>query len=151
MVTRRSLAAVLLLTCVAGLAQDKSKNDSQLLQGSWDWDPAAKQSDAKPVVLPEHVVIKGDMVTFHYSMNGKPSTSTSRFNLDPNTSPKFFDFTPFGGANKGKTYHGLYELQDGRLRICYRGPGANRPKDFNDKAAGNDGTVFIVLKRSPSV
>ena len=49
---------------------------------------------------------------------------------------------------KGKTYLGLYEFKDRELRICYRGPGSSRPKDFADKAADGSSTVFIVLKPS---
>jgi uncharacterized protein (TIGR03067 family) len=147
------LAALCSLCGLTGLAQDKPRDDKELLQGRWDWDPAAKQSDAQPVIHLEHVVIKGDTVTFHYKVvkDGTKSTSTSRFTLDPNSSPKFFDFTPNEGGNKGKTYHGLYELKDGRLRICYRGPGSTRPKDFDDKhdPNTNGSTTFIVVKRAP--
>jgi uncharacterized protein (TIGR03067 family) len=146
----RTLAAavVCLLWDLSGVAQNTPKGDAQLVQGSWDWDPAAKQSDAKPVILLERVVIKGDMLTFHYNLDGKKSTSPTKFKLDSTASPKRLDFTPTGGSNKGKTYLGLYEVKPQHLKICYRGPGSTRPKDFNDKLDGNDGTVFIVLKLS---
>ena len=73
------------------------------------------------------------------------------FKLDPEASPKEIDFTPTDkdNPNKGKAYLGLYEVTAGRLRICYRGPGSTRPKDFNDKSAGNEVTTFVVLKLSP--
>jgi uncharacterized protein (TIGR03067 family) len=135
------------------VAQDKPKDDSLLVQGIWDWDPAAKQSDAKPVVLLERVVIKGDTLTFHYSRNGKKFTTPTEFKLDPKRSPKEIDFTPTeeGNANKGKTYLGLYEVKAGQLRICYRGPGSTRPKNFNDMSAGNDVTTFLTFKPSPGL
>jgi hypothetical protein len=52
-------------------------------------------------------------------------------------------------ANKGRTYEGLYEVKDGKLRICYRGPDSTRPKDFEDTSAGNTRTTFISLVRPP--
>ena len=137
---------------LASIAQDKPKDDAHLVQGSWDWDPTLKQSDAQPVVLLERVVVKGDTLTFHYSLDGKKFTTPTEFKLDPKGSPKEIDFTPTDqdNANKGKAYLGLYEVKAGQLRICYRGPGSTRPKDFNDKAAGNDVTTFILLKPSPA-
>ena len=133
-----------------GVAQDKPKGDAQLVQGSWDWDPAAKQSDAKPVLL-KRVVIKGDTLTLHYSMDGVKFSTPSEFKLNPSGTPKEIDFTPTekDNANKGKAYLGLYEIQNGKLRICYRGPGSSRPKNFGDRQDGTDGTTFIVLNPSP--
>jgi uncharacterized protein (TIGR03067 family) len=143
-------ALACLTTGFFGTAEDKPKDDAVLVQGSWDWDPAAKQSDAKPVVLLERIVIKGETLTFHYSLGGKKFTSPTEFKLDSKASPKEIDFTPTedGNANKGKTYRGLYEFKAGRLKICYRGPGSTRPKNFNDKSAGNNVTVFITLMPS---
>jgi hypothetical protein len=43
----------------------------------------------------------------------------------------------------------LYEFKDGKLRVCYRGPGSTRPKDFDDMADGNMATTFFVLKLKP--
>ncbi len=145
--------AALSLLGFTGVAEDKPKDDSQLVQGSWDLDPAAKQFDAQ--MLLERVVIEGDTLTFHYSLRGRKSSTPTEFKLNPKASPKEIDFTPTDkdNANKGKTYFGLYEVKAGQLRICYRGPGENRPKDFNDKQAGTNGTstMFIVCKPSPRI
>ena len=150
----RILAFLALLT-VAGhlsVAQDKPnqpRDDTKLLQGVWSWDPDAKQSEAKPLVLLERVVIKDAKLTFYYKLDGKPITSETTFKLDQKAFPRAIDFTPTEGANKGKTYLGLYELKDGRLKICYRGPGSTRPKNFLDRSQGTNVTTFIVLKPTP--
>ena len=148
----RTLAVLTLcsLCGVAAVARDQPKDDSQLVQGAWDWEPAAKQSEAKPQVLLERVVIRGAKLTFHYKFDDKRFTSETEFKLDPKASPREIDFAPTEGANKGRTYLGLYKIEDGKLWICYRGPGSTRPKNFDDKSAGNDATVFIVLKRPPT-
>ena len=149
------ILVLIALLCVAthsGVAQDKpkqAKDDATLLQGVWHWDPDAKQSEAKPVVLLERVVVKDAKLTFHYKLDGKAFTSETTFKLDPKAFPRAIDFTPTEGANKGKTYLGLYELRDGKLKICYRRPGSTRPKNFLDKAQGTGLTTFIVLKPTP--
>jgi uncharacterized protein (TIGR03067 family) len=144
-----TILAIALLAAVPGFAEDKTP----ALDGSWDWDPTAKQSDAKPVVLLERVVIKGDKLTFHYNLDGKKFTSPVEFKVGPaGGATRDFTFTPLEGANKGQAYLGLCEITAGKLRICYRGPGASRPKDFDDKhdPKTNDGTVFITLIPSPA-
>lgn len=149
----RFLAVVAVCTlCLTGVGKDNPKDDAKLVQGSWDWDPTAKRSEAKPVVILERVDIKGGTLTFHYSLNDMKFATPCKFTLDPKASPKEIDFTPTDEDNpsKGKIYLGLYEVNAGQLRICYRGPGSTRPKNFNDKSAGNDLTVFIVLKPSPA-
>jgi uncharacterized protein (TIGR03067 family) len=139
-------ALVCVIVTLQARAEDKPKEDAKAIQGDWAWDPAEKQSDARPVVLLDRIAIKGDKLTFHYRLGDQVSKSETKFKLDPKATPKRIDFTPTEGGNKGKTYLGLYELKDGQLKICYRGPGSSRPKSFKDKADGTDGTVFIFLK-----
>ena len=43
------------------------------------------------------------------------------FVLDPGKDPKAIDVTSLVGPHKGKTDLGIYELKDGRLKICLRG------------------------------
>jgi uncharacterized protein (TIGR03067 family) len=132
-------------------AEDKTKEDLKLLQGIWDWDPAAKQSEAEPVVLVERVVIKGDTLTIHYSLDGKKFGTPTEFKIDATASPKQINFaaTDKDNAGRGLTYFGLYELKAGQLKICYRGPGSSRPKSFDDKGDGNNATSFLTLKARP--
>src|SRR4051794_30730712 len=100
------------LVVAAPAPKDKVDPDVAPLQGAWDWDPAAPQSEALPRVGVERVVIKGDTLTFHYVMGDKRFASPTVFTLDPKSRPRQFDFTPTEGANKGQTYRGLYEVAD---------------------------------------
>jgi uncharacterized protein (TIGR03067 family) len=145
-----SLSAIGLLCGSIGVAQDKPKDDVKLIKGSWDWDPAEKQSDAIPQT--EKIVSTEDKMTFHYNFNGKKFTTECTFKLNQDGSPKEIDFTPTEGGNKEKPYPGLYEFKAGQLKICYRGPGATRPKNFDDThdTKTNLSTVFIYLKRTPA-
>ncbi len=146
-------AVAVLCACslLPGVAQ-VAPGDGALLQGSWEWDPAVPPPEAIPQVLVERVVVKGDTLTFHYRLGDQRSTHVTRFTLDEKGSPKRIDFTPVGGANAGRTYFGLYDVKDGKLRLCYRGPGSTRPKDFGDKQEPNSSaaTAFIDLVLSPA-
>lgn len=149
--TQYCLALIAICTVgLCGMAEDQPK-DVQRIQGSWDWDPNARQSDAEPVILVERVVIKGDTLTIHYKMDGVRFTTPTKFTLNAAGSPREIDFTPTDKANSnfGKNYLGLYEVKEGQLKICYRGPGSTRPKSFNDTFTGTDQTTFLVLKRAP--
>jgi uncharacterized protein (TIGR03067 family) len=147
---RTAIFALAAFGCTALLAQDPPKGDAELLRSSWDWDPAAKQSDAEPVVLLERIVIKDNILTFHYSLDGKTFTTPTEFTLESTANPKTIDFSPTdkNNDNRGKAYLGIYELKAGQLKIGYRGPGSTRPKDFDDKQdrKTNALTTFIQLK-----
>jgi uncharacterized protein (TIGR03067 family) len=134
----------------APAAKEKVDPDAAPLQGTWDWDPAAEQSAALPRVDLERVVVKGDTLTFHYRMGDERFTSVTTFTLDPKAAPKRIDFAKTEGPRKGQTYLGLYEVADGKLRICYRGPGSTRPTAFDEQKDGNSGTMFIRRVRAPA-
>ena len=125
--------------CAVGDAEDKAKEDETAIQGTWV--TVARTKPAKPDVICEQVVFKGDKLTFHYKLDGQPFTTECKFKLDPTATPKRIDFTPTEGDNKGKPYPGIYEFKDGKLLFAYRGPMSTRPKGFDDAAAGNDVTV----------
>jgi uncharacterized protein (TIGR03067 family) len=141
--TMRTLLLVgwigLLLWSGLSVAEDKPKTDQDAIQGAWEL--VARTEPAKPDVVCERVVFKGDKLTFHYRLDDQRSTSECTFKLDPTAKPKKIDFTPTAGDSKGKVYLGIYEFKDGELCICYRGPGSTRPKGFDDVRAGNNVTV----------
>jgi uncharacterized protein (TIGR03067 family) len=148
-----TIAAVALAATVAPAApapKDKVDPDAAPLQGTWEWDPAAEQSAALPRIDVERVVIKGDTLTIHYNLDGRRFASPTTFTLDPKARPPQIDFTPTEGANKGRAYLGLYEVAGGKLRLCYRGPGATRPTDFGDRKDSTRDTSFLALVRPPA-
>src|SRR5437899_3280675 len=98
-----AVLAVCWLSVFTGLAQDKPNDDLKRIQGTWVWDTAEKQSDARPEILLEQVIIAGNKLTFHYRLGDQRSTSACEFTLDAQAAPKKIDFIPLEGANKGKT------------------------------------------------
>jgi uncharacterized protein (TIGR03067 family) len=156
-------AAAGLLAGTTGIVLKAPSAEVQRVRPASLWDPAKRQSenrpaliteqkrsDAKPLVILEEIVFRGDKLVFHYRFGDQRWTATSVFKLDPTATPKAIDFTPMEGPNKGKTYLGRYEIDGRRLRICYRGPGSTRPNDFSDKAVGDDATVFIDVRSPPA-
>jgi uncharacterized protein (TIGR03067 family) len=122
----------------------KPKTDQEKLQGTWkvvEYSP-----EALPKITLDQLLFKGTKLIWNY----EGRFTETDYTLNPTTTPKSIDFTPIAGGNQGKAYHGIYELEDGKLKICYRGPGSSRPKNFNDKAEGNNGSVYIVLQREPA-
>jgi uncharacterized protein (TIGR03067 family) len=71
------------------------------------------------------------------------------FVLDPGKDPKAIDVTSLDGKEKGQTALGIYELKDGRLRICLRG-WEDAVKGRPTKFSGEDGTglAMITLERA---
>src|SRR5262249_25716715 len=146
-----SLACILLLGGLglgawrlsAQLAGPQAKSDRELLQGTWKVTAAKKNGQAigddelaQIKMLP--VEFKGDTVT---------ARGPCDYKLDPSKTPKAIDVSPQEGppGEKGQTFRGIYELKGDDLRICFRGPGMERPKNFDD-AAGMQ-TMEMTLKR----
>jgi len=77
------------------------------------------------------------------------STSCMTFTLSPGKNPKEIDVTALDGPQKGKMGLGIYELKDGRLRVCLRdweAAAKGRPTEF---AAGKgSGLGLITLERA---
>lgn len=148
---RLGVVVVLVLWTVPSIAQPALDGDKKLIQGSWDWDPAVKHPVAHPPVHVERVVIQGDSLTFHYDLEGRKSFARALYILDPTASPKRIEFTFPEGRTKGVTL-GLYEIDGDRLRICYKGPGEPRPKNFADRQSPNSTvvTTYVELVRTPA-
>jgi uncharacterized protein (TIGR03067 family) len=62
--------------------------------------------------------------------------------LDPSKKPRWLTMRYTGGANKGKTYLGIYDLSGDTLRLCIISDGKTRPKEFS-AAAGTKSTLAV--------
>ena len=138
---------IVLVGAASARPNELCPDDQKAIQGSWD--VVEQLPDAVPNVKYQSLVFKDGKLTFHAALGEQKTTVSCEFKLDPAKTPKHIDFTVTEREKKGNTYSGLYEFKDGQLKICYRGPGSTRPKDFSDKQDGTIGTVFLVLKPSP--
>src|SRR5262245_56738334 len=112
------VVAVLSIASVAR-ADEASEKAAKELEGLWlvvgieAEGRAAAGDDVKDM---RWSIVKGEI----RARDPDGATSKMAFSLNPGKSPKQIDVTALDGPQKGKMGLGIYELKDGRLRICLR-------------------------------
>lgn len=134
----------LLLVCAAGLliaadAKDDAKEDLKKFQGTWETTTEINgetMPDKATVILKDnkYIVKLGDKVV-----------DEGTFKLDAGTKPRSIDSTAEIGPGKGKSILGIYEFDGDSIKICFAGPGKDRPKEFSAKK-GSDNVVYSMKK-----
>jgi uncharacterized protein (TIGR03067 family) len=98
-----------------------------------------------------------ELGTIAWTFDGEEYTGRSgtdlregSFSLDPGQTPKAFDYTETAGAEKGKSYRGIYRfILDDELVLCIGlDENADRPKEFTGKAGSRQ--KMLVFKRKKS-
>jgi uncharacterized protein (TIGR03067 family) len=135
-----------LVLTTTGRSDDRpAADDMKSVQGLWEVTEHTPQGE--PKVTYTKVVFTDDKLVMHSTLGGRTYSVECTFKLSTGDGVKRIDF----GPSKERTYPGLYEIKDGKLRICYRGPGSSRPKNFDDKLDGTAVTTFLVLKLKPGI
>jgi uncharacterized protein (TIGR03067 family) len=131
MLARFVLAFMLLAVTGLCTADDKKKDDKDLIQGEW-----VVVDSTIPQQIGKKIVVKGDEWT---SPTGQKFTIT----IDDSKKPKQLDLAK--AANANATFLGIYKLEDDKLTFCREkvARGA-RPKEL--KATPIDD--LLVLKRA---
>jgi uncharacterized protein (TIGR03067 family) len=132
---------LLLVPAVALLmaADDQADKDKKALQGTWKVASLEKDGQAVPAEKVEDMKFDFKDDTFSRLSDGQ-RTESGTFKLDPTKKPKAMDAT-HGNAKESTPF--IYEIDGDTLKLCWRKPGGERPKEFTGK--GTDG--YIVLKR----
>jgi uncharacterized protein (TIGR03067 family) len=119
-------------------ADDQADKDKKALQGTWKVASLEKDGQAVPAekVKDMKFVFKDDTFT----LSDGQRTENGTFKLDPTKKPKAMDAT-HGNAKESAPF--IYEIDGDTLKLCWRKPGGERPKEFTGK--GTDG--YMVLKR----
>ena len=126
-------------------AEDSAKV-LESFQGAWEMASVVDNGTAIPTdaIRGARVVFTKDIMTL-ISPNGKEKTEYL-IKLDPTRTPKAIDITPTEGTFKGKRGPGIYEIDQGVLRICQpHQPTTPRPTRF--EAPEGSGLNLMVLKR----
>ena len=108
-----------------------------------EWSMVSARFDGKPL-LPEMIprckrITRGN-VTQVFAEQRMMLDAT--FTLDPDRGQ--IDYVIRSGEHEGKAQAGIYDLRDGRLRICTASPGSKRPGDF--ASTRGDGRSFTVWR-----
>ncbi len=133
-------------------ADDKSNDDKDALQGTWQVtgveEGGKEKSDAEGAKEMKSAtwIITADKITVSIPKQGKRDVT---YKLDPTKKPKQIDFTPLDGPpnEKGKTGHGIYSLDGDVLKLCMpEAPDTDeRPMELATKEGGK--AILFTLKR----
>ena len=144
---------VLLLTVTLANSQEKSKgvekvqDDMKVLQGDWicimeEFQGQPYTKDKVKEMNKRMNVDKNSMIIKRVS-GGKLGTYEGKFELDPTTKPKKFDFIgKVDGSNV--EMKGIYELAENEFKVIYVLRGL-RPKEF--KTVKGEGSIYVQYKR----
>ena len=147
---------ILLLLILSGSpanSQDKSKesqkvqDDMKVLQGDWlcIMEELGGQPYTKDKVkeMNKRMNVDKNSMIIKRVINGKSGTYEGKFELDPTTKPKKFDFT--GKANGTNVeMKGIYELTENEFKVIYVKNGI-RPKEF--KTVKGEAGTYVQYKR----
>jgi uncharacterized protein (TIGR03067 family) len=138
---RLMLAAVLLSATVA-TADDKN-DDRKAFQGMWTIVDRKKggDKDKEPVTAPT-VVFEGDKYKIKA---GDKVIEEGTFTVDGSKSPKHIEVAVTEGMDKGKKWHGVYELKDDTMRAVVGPTNKDRPTKFDNPP---EGVRSFTLKRA---
>jgi uncharacterized protein (TIGR03067 family) len=93
-------------------------------------------------------LIKGTRLTLRgdkWTMAEGGATHGGTFKVDVAKKPKEIDITFTEGPEKGKTIHGIYELEGDTYKVCIGMKGSDRPTAFESKPGS--GVALEVLQR----
>ncbi len=144
-------ASIFLAWCV-GVQDEKptasrvqsSKQESQRIQGSWQFQSVQKNGDKVPETeLKDRTVIFGGdaFVVRHAGQLFHAGTQK----LDPSKSPKTINAMIAQGDGKGDILLGIYELDGDTLKVCFDTEGQQRPSEFKSDAGSEN--LLVVYKR----
>ena len=145
---------VLILSGSPANSQDKSKesqkvqDDIKVLQGDWlcimeelGGQPYTKE---KVKEMNKRMNVDKNSMIIKRVIGGKSGTYEGKFELDPTTKPKKFDFTGKGPAGANVEMKGIYELTENEFKVIYVQKGL-RPKEF--KTVKGEAGVYVQYKR----
>ena len=128
------LVTVGLLMAAEPPKEGPARKDQEKLQGTWK--VVSGELEGKPLrdaARSPKWVFAGEKVTM-----GRES---ARYRLDPAATPRRIDLT----NDVKETMLGIYQLDGGRLKICYGDPGEKRPTEFATKPGAK--VILVVLER----
>jgi uncharacterized protein (TIGR03067 family) len=143
-----SVVTITLFVAAPLVAADKpTKNDKARLQGTWAL--LSVEIDKKPLSMDElkdaRLVVSGD----HYSFTLGKDRLEITYKMDEGKRPKAIDLTVVEGPEKGKTYHGIYQLEGDTYAVCRpTEPNKERPTEFATQPGS--GFMIVVWKRAKS-
>jgi uncharacterized protein (TIGR03067 family) len=138
---RFAVAASLLAVSLAGVALADEKALKEL-EGSYVVTVLEKGGKAAPKEVMDglKVSIKGDALTI--TVGGEEKKA--KIKVDGAKTPATIDILPSDGAEKGKTFPGIYKVEKGEVTIVFHEKESDRPKEFKSEGEG----MLMKLKKA---
>lgn len=142
-----ALAIPVLALAFAGTAPADEKGLKDL-EGTYKMVVAEKGGKPAPKELTDTatVTIKGDELIIAFAADDK---KVAKIKVGAEAKPATIDLSPTDGAEKGKTFPGIYKLEKGELTLLFTEK-SDRPKLFptDDGYKADDDTILLKLKKS---
>lgn len=126
-----------------GAKQSPAASDLDRLQGTWV--RIAEQSGGMSRLIPQgsRLELRISGTNFFFGTNTSPEAAR----LDPARTPKTIELTPTASENSGKTYFGIYALEDDILMVCSDfHSGVEFPRGFATNLGDN--LIIDIYKRT---
>ena len=137
------LMLVAALLSAGALVADDKKDDRKACQGTWTIVDTKKgdKKEKEPVTAPT-VVFEGDKYKIKA---GDKVVEEGTFIVDGSKSPKHIEVAATAGMDKGKKWHGIYEIEGDTMRAVVGPPDKDRPTKYDNPA---EGVRVFTLKRA---
>ena len=121
--------------------------DRALYAGTWkivaiESDGETKPGDARRVIVVNHADGAWTMTVDGLEVNRGESR------MDPLADPPEIDVEITSGDGKGKVLQGIYDVNETRRRLCFRGEQGWRPREF--RTHPGDGAVLVTFDKVPA-
>jgi uncharacterized protein (TIGR03067 family) len=129
----------LTLSFASSSRSDDAKDEARTMEGAWLPTTAelAGQKYPDEILKTMKLVLKDDK----YTVTVGKGVDKGTCKLNPSAKPKELDIMSTDGANKGKTFLTIYELDGDTLKVCYDLSCKSRPTEFKTK----EGTQLFLV------
>lgn len=122
---------VLAVTSVGLCADQKAPKADKALAGRWTPESAVmagKELPSEALKSMSLVLARGK-----YTLTNGDQVDEGTYKVDESEVPKTITFVGTKGKHEGKTMFGIYELENGTLRLCFDTTGKTHPTKFESK------------------
>jgi uncharacterized protein (TIGR03067 family) len=136
-----ALAALGLLA--ADASDEAAKRDIEKWQGAWQ--AGSMENDGKPTPADQLKKIELNVKGTDYHFRNGSFNEHGSYKFHAAKNPKEIDIVVGDGADRGKVYLAIYQVDADKLIICLDAANKTRPKEFTGKAGS--GCVLEVWQR----
>jgi len=145
----RTALFVTALAVSAGLAADDKRADTgegmKAFQGTWTIVEMEKGKKGDQPVSAPTVVFEGNKYTIKA---GDKTVEEGTFSADASKTPHRIEVTSTAGMDKGKKWHGIYELEGDTLRAIVGPTDKDAPKKLTEPQPGQ--RAFTLKRAKPA-